>query len=59
MPTPRAYDKLWNEYQALRRAVARYLSAPPHLREDDELWELAGDYEPSEIERQTGDDAHA
>lgn len=45
MPTPQAYDRLYREHQALKASVVRYLSSPAHEREEDELWELAGDYE--------------
>ena len=51
MPTPRLYSRLWDEHQALKRAVVRYLGTPSHMREEDELWELAGDYEPTEEEQ--------
>lgn len=51
MPTPQAYNRLFNEHNALKRAVFRYLGTPANMREEDELWELAGDYEPTEEEQ--------
>jgi hypothetical protein len=51
MSTPQAFNELWNEHQELKRAVARFLSAPKEARDESELWELAGDYEPTEIEQ--------
>jgi hypothetical protein len=53
MPTPQAYNRLYAEHRALRRAVAKFLAAPEWDRKnyEAELWDLAGDYEPSEIEQ--------
>lgn len=51
MPTPQAYNRLLEEHNELKRAVVRYLNTPTYMRDEDELWELAGDYEPTEAEQ--------
>lgn len=52
MPTPQAFDQLWTEHQELRRAVFEYLTATTDVDDAREaLWELVGDYEPSETQQ--------
>ena len=54
MPTPQAYQELLEEYQELKRAAFKYLNAhydPARRAAREELWELAGDYEPTEEEQ--------
>lgn len=54
MPTPVSFAELWKEHQALKRAAFHVLNATgaQETREArEELWELAGDYEPTETEQ--------
>ena len=47
MPTPQAYQALYDEHMKLRTAVARYLVHSPNGNNPDtrELWDLAGDFD--------------
>ena len=52
MPTPQAYAELWDEYQELKRVAFNYLTSTSQMDGDREaLWDLVGDYEPTEAEQ--------
>ena len=46
------YDSLLADYEALRRAVARFLAYSPHAHDDDAkpLWDLAGNYTDADLQ---------